>query len=103
MASGTAQPNYHSQLAANEIDVVTIQNAGAPAYEIINDDGIARIDYTIDGSTPVVGGSKTGRCLPACICIDTITVNPNGSTRVQLISASTPHYSIEAVAGPEPI
>jgi len=74
---------------------------GQTMYEIVNVDGTARIDYTADGSAPLVGGTPTGRVLPPCICVDTIFVNPNGSTVIKLISAGTPHYTIQTTAGPE--
>lgn len=100
MASGDAEPNYHSQLAAGTVDTVTLEE-GFNMYEIYNVDGSARIDYTLDGSTPAEGGSATGRVLPATIAVDVVNVKSDGSTVVKLISTGTPHYSIQAVAGPE--
>jgi hypothetical protein len=102
VSSGTAAPNWHSQLAAGVVDTIELAS-DFQIYEIISDDGSSRIDYTADGSAPVVGGSLTGRVLPAgAITIDTVYVNPNGSTVIKLKSAGTPTYSIQASQGPEP-
>jgi hypothetical protein len=99
-ATANASPNYHGQLTAGQVDTITIAGnaslAMAPvsAIEVVNVDGASRIDYTLDGSTPVVGGSATGRVLPASISVDVISVEEATPVVVKLISAGTPHYSI---------
>lgn len=98
MATGTANPNYESALVANTADTITLPTGWAEA-QIINVDGTSRIDYTVDGSTPVVGGgtsSYSGRVLPAVAgYTDTINVKYNTAEVIKLISAGTPHYAIE--------
>lgn len=100
MASGAANPNYNSTLAAATIDTVTL-SAGPAVIEIMNVDGTSRIDYTTDGSAPVVGGNTKTRTLPATQCVDVVNVKSDGSTVIKLISAGTPKYSIQVQAGPE--
>lgn len=93
MATGTANPNYHGQLTANTVDTITMSTTWDD-INVINDDGTSRIDYTVDGSTPVVGGSVTGRVLPAAICVDTCPTEYATAVVIKLISAGTPKYSI---------
>lgn len=100
MADESATPNYHGQLEADTIDTITLAS-GPSVYEILATDASARIDYTTDGSDPVVGGSPTGRCIPPTYAVDIVYVPSDGSGVIKLISAGTPTYSIEAVAGPE--
>lgn len=99
MASGTANPDYHSVLVASTVDTVTINPGWGVAYKLISD-GTGRIDFTIDGSTPVVGGSATGRALAAGTggpVSEEFDVNYNLGTTLKLISAATPHYDVENV------
>jgi hypothetical protein len=100
MAGGAANPNWNGTLAAATIDTVTLA-AGPNVYEIVNVDGTSRIDYTLDGSAPVVGGNTKSRVLPAVPFIDVVNVKSDGSTVIKLISAGTPKYAIQAQAGPE--
>lgn len=94
MATGTASPNYHGQLTANTVDTITMDRDWG-TVQVINDDGTSRIDFTVDGTAPVVGGTATGRVLPAAICVDSDAgIAGNAVTVVKLISAGTPKYSI---------
>lgn len=99
MASGAANPDYHSVLVASTVDTVTIPAGVASRYRLYSD-GTARIDYTIDGSTPVVGGSATGLVVTSVApAEDIFDVNYNTGATVKLISSGTPHYDLEPVAG----
>jgi hypothetical protein len=93
MAAGTASPNYHGQLTANTVDTVTTDRAWED-IQIVSD-GTARIDVTVDGTAPVVGGTPTGLVIPAAVAVLTPPIPDSGTpTVVKLISAGTPHYSI---------
>jgi hypothetical protein len=94
MATGTANPNWHGQLAANTVDTIIMSKAWS-ALQVINVDGASRIDYTFDGTTPAVGGTATGRVLPAAIGADQAAgFRTDQPITIKLISAGTPHYSI---------
>lgn len=100
MPSGTGNPNHHGTLTAGQIDTITMSQPWR-TLQVINVDGSARIDYTTDGSTPVEGGSPTGRVLPAAVCADSVagfTESPSTDVEtpitVKLISVGTPAYSI---------
>lgn len=92
MATGTASPNYHGQLAANTVDTVTMDREWENLH--IVSDGTARIDFTVDGSAPAVGGTPTGFVLPAAVAVATPPVNEAEPVVVKLISAGTPTYSV---------
>lgn len=109
MASATASPNYHGQLTANTIDTITMSQIWSSIQIIASETTApARIDYTIDGSAPVVGGSPAGRVLPATPCVDVVSpgsvtviaivaggeTSTTGPMIIKLVSAGTPHYEI---------
>lgn len=97
MATGTASPNYQGVLVASTVDTITT-NVPRRAITVISD-GTARIDYTLDGSTPAVTGTATGRTLYASTAGEVvdgpIQTSERAVTVVKLISTGTPHYSIE--------
>src|SRR3974377_1386187 len=102
MATGNATPNYQGVLVASTIDTITLPTPSSSQYEIVNVDGVARIDYTLDGTAPTVGGATggTGRALAGVAgARDVVNAKPEGGGVVKLISSGTPHYSIQAVAG----
>jgi hypothetical protein len=93
MATGTAAPNYHGQLTANTVDTITTDRAWENIQIIV--DGTAWVDVTVDGSTPVVGGTPTGIRIPPAVAVLTPDIPISGTvTVVKLISAGTPHYSV---------
>src|SRR5579863_6770687 len=98
MTTGNADPNYHGQLTASTVDTITIEG-GQAVVEVVNVDGSAKIYYTTDGTTPVVGGNSHCRVLPAAIVNDIVNVNPDGQV-IKLISSGTPAYAIMMLAGP---
>jgi len=103
MASGTANPNYDSVLVANTVDTVTLPANTSERWIVENVDGVSRIDFTTDGTTPVVGGGAgTGRVLPAAVGAQEVVAIPYASGgSIKLISAGTPHYAIEVVEASE--
>jgi hypothetical protein len=104
VAAYNALPNIQAALVASTVDTITLPTPAASQYEIVNVDGTGRIDYTLDGSTPVAGGSTgtyTGRALAGIAgAKDVVNTKPEGGGQIKLISAGTPHYSVQAVAGP---
>jgi hypothetical protein len=93
VTTATATPNYHGQLAANTVDVVTM-NADWESIQVVNRSGTAEIYFTVDRATPTVGGPDC-YVLPACLGVATPTgINFNAVTVIQLISSGTPTYSI---------
>ncbi len=69
-----------------------INQIGLPGIEVVNRSGSAEIYFTVDGSTPTVGGEDC-HVLPAAICA--MSVPGVGSTvTVKLISSGTPTYSV---------
>ena len=96
-----AAPNWHGQLVANTAVTINLQ-ADRSEYQVINMDGSAIVDFTTDGTTPVVGGSPTGRRLASIAGYDDIVnVNPEVVGTIILISSATPHVSVQSIAGPE--
>jgi hypothetical protein len=93
MGAVTATPNYHGQLAANTVDVVTM-NADWESIQVVNRSGTAEIYFTVNGTAATVGGANC-YVLPACLGVATPTgINFNAVTVIQLISSGTPTYSI---------
>lgn len=80
-------------MAANTVDTVTfaddLTNLG-----VINVDGVAEVFYTMDGSTPTVGGANC-YYLPAAAAVDTRCPRTSGGTVVKLISAGTPKIRVQ--------
>lgn len=102
-------PNGHvgvheKTLAADVVDTVTfaVGDPGTPgwarvpnAVELITD-GAADIYLTVDGSTPVVAGTRSWRmpAYPGSVVVDVRDATPTDPVVVKLISAGTPTYSV---------
>lgn len=91
----------HAQtLTANTVSTFDL---GAAMYEVevLSLDGSAVIYFTVDGSTPTVGGSGT-YVIPAVVGERTVqtrrAVGRGATTVVKLISAGTPTVSVSGYA-----
>jgi hypothetical protein len=83
---------YSQKLTANTVDEVDFFDSLA-AIEVISD-GTAKIYFTVDGSTPTVGGQNTHE-IPAVASARTVLTRKGESgTVVKLISTGTPVYSV---------
>lgn len=82
-------------LTAATAETVTFGTDYVTQIEVTSHDGASAIYFTVDGSTPTVGGAAT-YFLPASISTRTVPVPParRKSTTVKLISAATPIYSV---------
>lgn len=85
-----------AQLVAATVDTVTF-TTGLHDVEVLNRDGSAEIQFTVDGSTPTAGGDNTyvvyagaGAALKVACPVATATV-------VKLVSAGIPKYAVTAV------
>jgi Chitobiase/beta-hexosaminidase C-terminal domain len=97
MASYTVTRSAHETLAATTEDDVTITDPQVDVA-VTNRSGSAEIYFTIDGSTPTVGGENTF-VLPAATCSREVSSDKfNTATPVvKLISTGTPDYSVESL------
>jgi len=91
---------YKKKAAAATVDEVTFTDT-LRAVEVTSD-GTSEIYFTVDGSTPTVGGSNCHE-IPATggTVVRTVTVpstSPRKVTVVKLISAATPTYSVARVS-----
>ena len=85
---------YAKTLTAATVDTVTFADY-LQAVEVSKEEGAA-IYFTIDGSTPTVGG-EGAYFLPASAAVRVIDIpnsNERPATVVKLISAGTPTYSV---------
>lgn len=84
-------------LSASTVDTVTFTGY-VKRVRVVNLTGDAIIYFTLDGSTPTVGGVAT-YVLPAAISNDEEPVPDSKASNavVKLISAGTPTYSVLAV------
>lgn len=96
MANYTVTVSKHATLAAATVDSVTVGESRFDAIEVSNRDGAAEIYFTVDGSTPTVGGDDTW-ALPAAVCSRVIAAPGDGAEVVKLISSGTPKYSVQKV------
>lgn len=88
---------YEKTLSAAAVDTVTFSDESLRTLEVTNEDGAAAIYFTVNGSTPTVGGANTHH-LPAAISSRDVRTSPGASDTsivVKLISAGTPKYSVE--------
>jgi hypothetical protein len=94
MATATVRRAYHGALTASAVDTITLSRA-FEFVEIVNRSGTAEIFYTLDGSTPTVGGAEC-YIVPGAI-VGSVRANPQGDQNtvvVNLISSGTPNYSV---------
>lgn len=83
----------HETLVASTADSVTFTD-DITEVEVLNRDGAAEIYFTVDGSTPTVGGENC-RVLPAAI--GGLELRVEHGDVVKLISSGTPTYSVSVV------
>jgi hypothetical protein len=86
--------SYAEKLTAATVDEVVFADT-LKAVEVWKDESV-KLYYTVDGSTPTVGGSNTHE-MPARESVRTVLVpssSPRVATVVKLISAGTPEYSV---------
>jgi hypothetical protein len=96
--AATDHGTYAHPLAASAVDTVTFAK---DLVEVeVTSDGTAAIYFTVDGSTPTVGGQATYE-LPAQTGVKPVrkvrgpaTSPDTHQTVVKLISAATPTYSV---------
>lgn len=64
-------------------------------------DGTGTGGFTVDGSTPTVGGANTNP-LPASACVQTIRLGPSRGRNpvVKIISGSAAKYTVTAIQSP---
>lgn len=80
----------HATLVANTVTTLTFA-AREDHVEVLNVDGAAAVYFTVDGSTPSIGGTGS-HVLPAAIGSFDVAV-PSIVTTVKLISSGTPKVS----------
>lgn len=78
-------------LAADVVDTVTFGD-NVKAVQIISD-GAAAVYYTVDGSTPTLGGANC-YMIPAVAAVDERVMNTSSDV-VKLISSGTPVLSVQ--------
>jgi hypothetical protein len=79
-------------LTASTVDTVTFTGTDVGTLQI-QSDGTAAVYYTLDGSTPTVGGGNCFR-IPAAVSVDEVQPQTGSATVVKLISSGTPTLSI---------
>lgn len=80
-------------LAANTVDTVTF-NDDLDAVVVFSD-GAAALYFTVDGTTPTIGGDNTYVLLKGVHAARRVLVPTSGDTVVKLISSGAPTYSVE--------
>jgi hypothetical protein len=83
---------YNKQLAAATADKVTF-GGDVDQVEVFGD-GTAAIYFTVDKTVPVVEGAHTYELPNGLPSSRVVSVPTAGDTEVRLISAGTPHYSV---------
>lgn len=86
----------HLTLPANTVVTVTF-DTDFNEVEVVNVDGIALVYFTVDRSTPAIGGTGS-HVLPAAIGGLTVKPGTTGATIVKLISPGTPAVSVRGIA-----
>lgn len=82
----------HQTIVAATVDTVTF-GVDFNEVEVLNRSGSAEIYFTVDGTTPTVGGTNCF-VVPAAISSAIVGVPTVGPTVVKLISSGTPTYSV---------
>lgn len=97
MATHAVTRSASGTLTANTVDTVTLSD-NASRIQVTNRSGASEIYFSIDGTTPTVGGDDTF-ILPAAIGSRVVSSDDVGVdiTTVKLISTGTPTYSVEAL------
>lgn len=80
-------------LVADAVDTVTFTGTDLDAVTVVSD-GAAAVWYTLDGSTPTVGGDNCWY-IPDVVGVDTQSPPSSGQTVVKLISAGTPLLRVQ--------
>lgn len=80
----------HGALAANTVTTVNVDAFTSQITIVCRTVG-AEIFYTVDGSTPTVGGDDNYLCLGSRVVPTPAYTSP---TTVKLISTSTPNYAV---------
>lgn len=88
-------------LAISTVDTVTF---GADVDGVVVfSDGTAALYFTVDGTTPTIGGAKTHVSPAGVKSARRVTVPTSGNTVVKLISSGAVGYSVEASRDEAPI
>lgn len=80
-------------LTAATVDTVTFTGNDLINVEIVSD-GAAAVWYTLDSSTPTVGGANC-YYIPATPAVDRREPRTSGATVVKLISSGTPTVRVQ--------
>lgn len=88
---------YGKTLVASTVDTVTFADDRA-RIEVVSD-GTAAIYFTVNGTTPTVGGAATyeipaGSAAVREVAVDFGSRDQAGGSVVKLISSGTPKYSV---------
>lgn len=89
----TVETSKHATLAAAGTAETVNFSDNVQSVEVVNRTGTADIYFTIDGSTPTVGGDNT-YVVPAALGAAQRIGSAPGTDVVKLISASTQAYSV---------
>ncbi len=90
---GTLAKVKTTTLAAATVYTYTATGYNASMCEVVNLDGAAEIYFTVDGTTPTVGGDNC-IALPATISSVEVKEEISGDASIKLISAGTPKVSV---------
>jgi len=85
----------HVTLVANEVTTITLDK-DYDRVEIVNKDGVAEVEGTLNGATPTVGGNDQFY-LPTAVGGLEIEVPTSGTTVVKLISSGTPKVYVRGI------
>lgn len=80
-------------LTAATVSTQTFTGFNASMARVVNMDGTAEVYFTVDGTTPTVGGDNC-IALPAAIGSVEVKEEISGDAVVKLISAGTPKVSV---------
>lgn len=84
---------YAITLTGSSVDTVTF-GRDCDAVEVTAVNGAAAIYFTVDGSTPTVGGKGTFEVLALAGWVTQVDVPTAGNTVVKLISSGAASYSV---------